>query len=101
VPLKITQTSKLLILNNLIKHGTPSALSISTKTIKTNKHRIKIKRNGSSTIKTTAWETQLTDYFAKDSDCSNTDDPRIIKLQFMQRPYQLQQTIPSVSKAIR
>ena len=90
-----------MILKRFTKHGITHALYIRTKTIKTNTHRIKIKRNGSSTTKITAWETQLTDYFAKDSDCSNTDDPRIIKLQFMQRPYQLQQTIPSVSKAIR
>lgn len=59
--------SKLLILKRFTKHGITHALYIRTKTIKTNTHRIKIKRNGSSTTKITAWETQLTDYFAKDA----------------------------------
>ena len=89
-----------MILKGFIKDGTPHALYIGTTTIRL-KLKIRIRRNGSSIIRTTAWETQLTDYFAEDNDCSNTDDLRIIKLQLMQHQNQLQITITSASKAIR
>ena len=76
-----------MIYKRIKKDGTAPALYLDMTTITNTKTIIRIRRNGSSTIKTTAWETQLTDYFAEDNEGSDTDNPRIIKLQIMQHPY--------------